>query len=43
MSELDRARALHLGRKTIANQVLALQALSEALDEAFWACARLLC
>src|SRR5512139_33971 len=43
MGGLDRARALDLGRKTIANDVLALQALAEALDEAFWACARLLC
>ena len=43
MSEVDRARALYLGRKTIANHVLALRALAEALDDAFWACARLLC
>lgn len=42
MSEPDRARAMHLGRRTIANHVLALQALAEGLDDAFWGCARLL-
>jgi arabinose-5-phosphate isomerase len=43
MAVLDRARALHLGCKTIANHILALQALAEDLDDAFWTCARLLC
>lgn len=43
MAVLDHARALHLGRKTIANHILALQSLAGDLDDAFWACARLLC
>mgnify|MGYP001038870835 CR=1 FL=1 len=42
MAEIDREKALQLGRKSMAQQVESLQSLSDGLGEQYWHCARLL-
>ena len=42
MSDLDGCTALQLARKTMAQNVAAIESLSDGLDDAFWVCAQLL-
>ena len=42
MAELSREMALRLARSTMAQHMLAIETLSQELDDAFWSCAQLL-
>jgi arabinose-5-phosphate isomerase len=42
LTKVDRITALELARQTMAQHVIAIERLSEGLDDAFWTCAQLL-
>jgi len=40
---VERERALALAKRTLQQEAIAIQELAEGLDDAFWACAQVLC